>query len=108
MLEDGAKPIVKQILMTAKDVLDAMDKASIESVDGMRRVLQTSIDGARKLNEQTKRIVIERTSSMAAKIQTFAKETYGEFLSQDELDSMTSEPIEDLISEMDNVLANID
>lgn len=89
VLDDGAEHIVEQILLTAKGVIDAMDTASSNAVAGMRRVHQTSIDGARRLNEQTKSIVIERTSSMVTKIQTFAKEMYGGFLSQEELDRRT-------------------
>ena len=108
VLDDGAKPIVKQILVTAKGVLDAMERASKDAVDGMRRAQQTSIDGARKLNEQTKGIVIERTTSMVTKIQTFAKETYGGFLRPDKLEEITSEPIKQLLGGMEDVLERID
>lgn len=68
VLEDEAKPMVKQILETVKGVIDAMDKACSDAISGMERVKQTSIDGARRLNEQAKSIVLERTTSMATKV----------------------------------------
>lgn len=108
VLDDGATPIVKQILETAKGVIDAIDKAGKDAIGGMARVKQTSIDGARRLNEQAKSIVIERTTSMMSKIQTFAKETYGGFMSQDDIDKATKDSMDALLAKTQSALELID
>ena len=86
MFDDAAKPMVKQILETSKNVLDALDKASDHAEKGLERVQRNSIASCQKLKVQTKRILVERATSMATKIRTFAKQTYGGFMSPEKLD----------------------
>lgn len=93
VFDDAAKPMVKQILKTAKNVLDALDKAADHAEKGLERVQRNSIESCRKLKVQTKRILVERATSMATKIRTFARQTYGGFMSQEQLDEMTEAPI---------------
>ena len=49
---------------------------------------------------QSKRILVERATSMTTKIQTFAKETYGGFMTQEEIDEITKDPIEGLLGKV--------
>ena len=108
VIGSAAHPFVKQIFKTTKGVLDAMDTASTAAMEGMRQVQLDSIEGNRRLKEQTKSIVIERTTSMATKIKTFAKETYGSFLDSDQLDAATEKPIEDLLERAQLALKQVD
>lgn len=89
MFDDAAKPMVKQILETAKNVLVALDTAADHAEKGLERVQRNSIASCQKLKIQTKRILVERATSMATKIRTFAKQTYGGFLTQEKLDGIT-------------------
>ena len=57
---------------------------------------------------QTKRILVERATSMSAKIKTFAKQTYGGFLTQETLDGITKEPIDNMLSTAGDVVSRID
>ena len=57
---------------------------------------------------QTKRILIERATSMATKIRTFAKQTYGGFMSQEELDWITEKPISKLMEKVGSMVSSID
>ena len=63
-----------------------MDKAANHAIEGLERVQRNSIASCQKLKVQTRRILIERATSMATKIKTFAKQTYGGFMSQEQLD----------------------
>ena len=89
MLDDSAKPLIRQIILTSKGVLDAMDNAAKNAISGMKHVQLNSIASCNRLKEQSKKILIERASSMSTKIQTFAKQTYGGFMTQDEIDKIT-------------------
>lgn len=82
VFDDAAEPMVRQIFETAKGVLDAMDTSANHAIEGLERVQRNSIESCQKLKVQTKRILIERATSMTTKIQTFAKETYGGFMTQ--------------------------
>ena len=86
VFDDAAAPMVKQILETAKNVLVALDNAADHAEKGLERVQRNSIASCQKLKIQTKRILIERATSMATKIRTFAKQTYGGFMSPKKLD----------------------
>lgn len=86
VFDDAAAPMVKQVLETSKGVLDALDKAADHAEKGLERVQRNSIASCQKLKIQTKRILIERATSMATKIRTFAKQTYGGFMSPKKLD----------------------
>ena len=50
-----------------------MDKAANNAISGMKHVQLNSIASCNRLKEQSKKILIERASSMSTKIQTFAK-----------------------------------
>jgi hypothetical protein len=93
VFDDAAAPMVKQILETAKNVLVALDNAADHAEKGLERVQRNSIASCQKLKIQTKRILIERATSMATKIRTFAKQTYGGFMPQEQLDSMIDKQV---------------
>ena len=49
VFDDAAKPMVKQILETAKNVLDALDTAANHAEKGLERVQRNSIESCQKL-----------------------------------------------------------
>lgn len=108
VFDDAATPMVKQVLETSKGVLDALDNAAKHAIEGLERVQRNSIASCQKLKIQTKRILIERATSMATKIRTFAKQTYGGFLTQETLDGITKEPIDNMLSTVGEMVSRID
>lgn len=100
--------MARQVLVTTKEVLDAMDNAATNAIVGLKRIQLDSIESCKRFKQETKRVLVERTTSMATKIQTFAKETYGGFMSQDKIDNATQAPTERLIKGLKYPLERID
>ena len=57
---------------------------------------------------QSKRILVERATSMTTKIQTFAKETYGGFMTQEQIDAKIKDPMDSLIARVGYVISQMD
>jgi len=53
-------------------------------------------------------MLVERATSMATKIKTFAKQTYGGFMSNKDINEATSKPMETLLERANVAIANID
>lgn len=58
-------------------------KTAITSAKGVEKLQKNAIAETERIKEQTKSILMERATSMVSKIETFAKQTYGGFMSEE-------------------------
>ena len=100
VIDDLAIPMVNQILTTAKAVMDKMEVAKKGAVDGLQHIQINSIENSRRFKEQSRKTILERSTSMITKIQTFAKQTYGGFLPQEKLDEIMKIPVDELLGKV--------